>query len=284
MNKVLIGSVIWAPATQTPRAEVILRHFACLKSVLLEQSSISDILLIHNECGIESDTSTSTDEGTHPLVLGGIKDLESLGAKTLYYSPQLGWTKGRNSILQYFLNHPEYSHVAMTDCDQSFANSSWVSKILELALCEPELEAYMIRPDKYQRHLFGSLVGPSDGVERPISLYQEWLGTTNVLTRRAVEVVGGFDCVTFTNRWGFTDPEYGRRLRKSGLLARTNGWYCDPIEIAGDHMDCIDYQEYLSEMKSKTIPFMGIYNSTIYAVETGKKPVWFDPATDLPGD
>lgn len=282
MSKVLIGSVIWAPASQTPRAEVILKHFDCLKSILLEQSKISDLLLIHNECGIEEDTPDSTEEGTHPLVLTGIEELVKLGAKVKYYSPQLGWTKGRNSILQYFLLNRIYSHVAMTDCDQSFANTSWVSKVLELASVEPELHAYMIRPDKYQKHADGELTGPSDGIVRPIDLYQEWLGTTNVLDRFAVDKVGGFDCRTFTNRWGFTDPEYGRRLRKAGVLKRTNGWYCDPISIEGDHMDCPNYQDYLSSMKHKTMAFMAVYNSAVYYIENGKKDVWFDPCTDLP--
>jgi hypothetical protein len=265
MSKILVSTLVWAPLSQSPRAEVICKHLQCLSQVIVKD--FVDILIIHN---IEP-------EGIHPSVITEIDHLVSMGAKVIEYNPQVGWARGRNRMIVEFINNPEYCRLAMTDCDQYFADGSWADKILEFDSKLPNLHAYMIRPDKYQVHKKGQIYDTLGEVYE-LDLYEEWLGTTNVIDRLTATTVGGYDCIDFPNFWGFHDPQYGRRLRKSGLLVSTNGWYCDPIRIDGDHLDCAEYQEYLGPMKGQSMQYMSVYNSDVYFIESGRKPVWFDPS------
>jgi hypothetical protein len=268
----LFSSLIYAPASQPERVEVIHKHLDCVELALKEHPSQMDVLFVIN----------GAEDGDDVSITNRINSLCSLyGSVVKTFSPQVGWARGRNYAILQFISNLKYTRLCMSDCDQYFIDSSWVDSILELHKTCPSLHAYMIRPDKYQCHSRVKYIEPRSETYIPLDLYEEWLGTSNVIDRRVALEVGGYDCVSFPQHWGFHDAHYGQRLKKSGLLDSTFGWYVDPISIEGDHLDCENYQDYLKDIKQEGLSFNRVYVLEKRLIGTGQKSYYFDPKTKL---
>lgn len=265
-DRLLVGTIVWCPSGEryADRVDVILGHLEDLEDALNHDPRV-DLLIINNECFIEK-------------IVDRLKELcgKFSGRVQVHgFNPQIGWARGRNYIFSKFT--PEYIRVAVTDCDQYFESPSWVSSIFELVESHPELDAYMIRPDKDQIH---KKVRLTDG--RVVDLFEEWLGTTNVLSHKAIATVGGYDCVTLPQDWGFHDAEYGRRLRASGILDGVKGYFIDPVCIPGDHKSAPGYDTSMQVLKNQCIAkYNRVFIEQHRAILSGEKNHFFDPCTEL---
>lgn len=263
MSKLLIGTVVWCPKDQDTRADNIENHFSCLIDALHSNPDTS-LLIINNE--VSNERVLSIIKYTISLFSDRVSVIENY--------PQVGWAKGRNQCIVHFQQSDIYSNLALTDCDQTFIDSSWTNKILELNKIAPELHVYMIRPDKYQ---INKTVKLSSGII--VDLYEEWLGTTNVLDHYAVSKIGGYNTEVFPIPWGFSDPEIGRRYRYSGLLESTKGYFVDPIRIQGEHLDSTEYNNLMNPLKKD---YIKQYNMAFIEqerkIKEGKVDFYFDPS------
>jgi hypothetical protein len=269
---ILFSSLIWSPASQSDRALVIHKHLDCVELALKEHPGLLDVLFVFN----------GSEEGDDPSIVARLDkfNLENENVSMIYNLPQVGWAKGRNQAILQFQKMPKYNRLVMSDCDQWFKDTSWITKIKDLADRAPSLKAYMIQPHKEHCHGHSKFV-PSTGSSVILDMYEEWWGTTNVINREVAEVLGGYDCVSFPQNWGFHDVHYGLRLKKSGLLRSTLDWYVDPIRIEGEHLDCPNYQDYLADMKSEALQYNRIYMLEKSLIQRGEKPLYFDPKTGL---
>ncbi len=163
------------------------------------------------------------------------------------FSPQLGWARGRNRILKRF-EDSDADVCVLADCDQYYSTNSWCEKILAYREMEPDLHAYMIRPDKYQKT---GVIRLKSGALADV--YPEWYGTTNVFSREVLKKVGGYNHTDFPQEWGFHDAEHGLRLKHSGLLAPIKNLYIDPIRIQGGLGHSDSYDKSMEDLKNRCI-------------------------------
>ncbi len=229
--KILLSTIVWCPENQPAREATILRHLQQLSIMKLADRNL-DIHIVDND--VQS-----------PALLAAMKEV---GGTIERFSPQIGWARGRNLAMCRFLENQEYARLIMADCDQCWDDLTWTQHVLHLHKTEPELHAYMIRMDKWAKHATAKL---KSGLV--VDVYEEWLGTSNVCDRHVVETVGGLNTTDFPQDWGFHDCEWGRRLRQTGCLDSSRGFYIDPIRVNGSlHHDEV-YDKSMEPLKLQCI-------------------------------
>ena len=249
MQRLLIATVVWCPADQPVRAATIRRHLDQLARIAAAHPFV-DIHVVANDV-------------VEPTVLEAMAPFDAVE----HHRPQVGWARGRNRAMRRFRDDPRYDRLAMTDCDQCWDDLSWPATVMALAASEPSLHAYMLRVDKWQRR--GTARLPTGTV---VDVYDEWYGTTNIIDREVIEQVGALNVADFPQDWGFHDCEWGRRLRRAGLLRSTGGHFVDPIRLTGDlgHDDA--YDASMTGLKNACIQtYLPVFRAREREIEAGQR-------------
>lgn len=226
----LIGVTCWCPREADARA----RYAAASLEKLIAQVTATnpgwDIVIVDNDV-------------QHPLLRAAMEAAEQRDAVTVVrLSPQRGWAGARNAQLDFFMRGA-WSHLAMCDQDLQIADSTWIQEI-ETAAREDNLHGFMLVSD--HSDLRGVIRLPSG---RLAWVSREFLGGVHVVSRHAVETIGGYNVEDFPKPWGFHDCEYGLRLRAAGLLESSQGHYVDPVMRLVVHADTTSEDSTHSAMK-----------------------------------
>ena len=249
MQRLLIATVVWCPADQPVRAATIRRHLDQLARIAAAHPFV-DIHVVANDV-------------VEPSVLAALAPFASVE----HHRPQKGWARGRNLAMRRFRDDARYARLALADCDQCWDDLSWPATVMALARQDPSLQAYMIRVDKWQRRGTARLASGT-----VVDVYDEWYGTTNVVDRGVIEQVGALNVVDFPQDWGFHDAEWGRRLRRAGLLRSTGGHFVDPIRLTGDlgHDDA--YDASMAGLKDRSIrAYLPVFRAREKEIEAGQR-------------
>lgn len=258
--KILVGTLTWAPE-EDDRIETIRQHLESYAEVV--DRGACELLVVDNASCEAARSVVKEFEKNHK------------GVKAVYNEENRGWNKGRNQILSAFWDGG-YDAILLTDCDIVVGNKNWPSLIAKGLKAS---HAFMIRPsdpfDEFNNVRVTKTLNEG-GVKWKI--FSEWYGCANVLSRKAVELVGGLDSETFFFPWGFSDCEYGRRLKKAGLFKFL------PPYPAIDGLDPQNLQEkesgYRSRLSNTKFECIAKYSPVFAAAESavldGSKPLFYD--------
>jgi hypothetical protein len=219
VSRILLGVTAWCPnqLERHQRATDASEWLAQMRGLREKSRESFDFVIIDN--GAE-----------HPLLRQAIGAWER-EPQTLIERPrpQLGWAGGRNRIIEIFMDG-RWDRLVLIDQDMFVAADDWIEKIARLTETDPGLLAYMMCVN--ERHVRGEAVLPSG--TRAI-IMKEFLGGINILSRDAIEKVGGYDTRSFPEHWGWHDILYGRALRAAGLLEYAAGNFVDPVRVPTVH-------------------------------------------------
>lgn len=260
--RVLLSTIVWCPDNQPEREATIIRHLNQLSTMNMSETYL-DIHIVAND--VKS-----------PAILQAIKDV---GGTVESFSPQIGWARGRNLAMYRFYQNPEYVRLIMADCDQCWDDLEWPLQVLTLHKEQPDIHAYMVRMDKWAKHATAKL---KSGLI--VDVYEEWLGTSNVCDRYTVEKVGGLNTTELPQDWGFHDCEWGRRLRQTGCLESSRGFFIDPIRVNGNLSHDDSYDKLMEPLKRHCIrQYNNIFMDRERAI-LRNEGLYIDPRQGLPID
>lgn len=135
----------------------------------------------------------------------------------------------------------------MCDQDLYVPDPLWLNDA-ETAAVSDRLHGFMLVSDHADLR---GVITLSTGRHAWIS--REFLGGIHVVSRHAVETLGGYNTTDFPQPWGFHDCEYGLRLRAAGLLDNCEGRYVDPVMRMVVHEDATSEDADHSVMKAQVV-------------------------------
>ena len=250
--KTLVGSVTWLPEGFPGRERIIASHFDSLyKTNLPFDLMIVDNDSCHNVKRIVARQDT---------------------IETVYNATNEGWATARNCIIEYGMLNG-YDIIALFDCDIGVITEGWLEQYVNFFSSTGQ--AYCGgRPDPWQ--IKRTII--YKGIE--IDQFTEHLGAVNVMHRKCVEIVGGYNNVDLPCKWGLHDCEYGRRLRKSGVL----DWCPLYPALSAVRFDIGDDGDYNRDQQPKHAGYIKGYLSVFRRMEqqikNGSRSVYFPYGND----
>jgi glycosyltransferase involved in cell wall biosynthesis len=253
--KTLVSTLIWVPEGSKERAKTVAEHLRNLVSY----TGDFDVLLVNN--GIHDQSLYES--------LNGVNFSSNI--TEVSFKENRGWNIGRNYMINYAMEH-DYDLLIMMDCDIICTNKDWITSCQKgTEVCDAFMVRYSEPPMRE-----GSM--NRNGLKWDI--YVEWYGCINVVTRKAMEVVGGYDLVTFPEPWGYSDCEYGRRLAKAKMFGALRAY---PSLSGMGAVNLQDNEKYaFSPEKDRiTREYKDLFWETHRKVNRGEKPVFFDYKINL---
>lgn len=266
--KLLIGSLTWCPKEFDDRAEQHCRYLQLLSETVKENEDCSWLIIDNNS--------------DHPLVVEALAKYAA-EATVIINLDNYGWPVARNQMIGVF-KQGDYELLAMQDCDEFLFDKTWPVKVKALYERNPKVIGYGIRANefhdgKWKSDRINVVILPSNII---VDVYREHLGTTTIVDHKVIDTIGGYDWQAIPCKWGFHDPEYGRRLLKSGLLAESGNKYVDPIRMKDSKRENCETAE--DNYYKKLQPYRETILKTKYAtflkkeaaVMNGEAPLFFD--------
>lgn len=249
MPKTLVHSVTWCPDGQPQRVRTVEKHL----QRLFDYTGDFDILVTDN---------ASEGEGREIVE-------KYAGSSLVRFPTNRGWAFARNYAINHMVEN-SYDIIIMLDCDVWSERDDIISYAQDATR---DLECFMCR--RYETQY---MVGFKKTENFKWDLYDEWLGCINVATRRAIDLVGGYDLITFPQQWGFHDCEWGRRVLKAGLLKDLGGEKSYPSlyngKVREEHDD--EYDKVLKPMKDEVIAYANLFWESHVKILRGEKDIFFD--------
>ncbi len=272
--KLLLGSVVWCPEDHPRRHETLKRHLDKLATYQGEY----DICVVDN--------------GSGPQVLKILQDFEqqckdlNRNLEMRYNKENKGWAHGRNTSIKKCMDGG-YDLVAMLDCDIYIETEDWIRQIQRAACVIPAFMGRVNEIDVDPRTFCspGKTLDVDPKKRAFICLerfggitwhrYDEYLGCLNVMTREAIEKVGGYDCESIPSDWGFQDPFWGRCAVKAGLFKSLSPYPALPLKIIEEHDD--DYDKLMDPKKYQWIRQYNVnFLKAELEIRTGARSCFFD--------
>lgn len=212
--KILFSPLVWNMNDGFGRETIVPKTIECLFDIQDNTTKgQSDILIVDNS-------------SNHPDTISNLAIWEQRPNVNVHrFKTNYGWS-GRNFMIEYFMNHPEYEILVMMDQDIWIQDNDIGNRIIDLKLTDNDLHAYMLLvfdTDNQGEHTLPS--------GKKATIAREMLGGVHIIDRVVPQVIGGYACKSFGyNGWGgWLDVLYPRQLKYSGLLSYVNGLYLDPI-------------------------------------------------------
>lgn len=260
----LVHVAVWSPEDQPARIKTV---EDCLAQYLRKFSGSFDLMATVNQ------SNSRIEIWAREIVDEWAKLRPRNSVLIEHFEENMGWAWARNRAVCRFLECPEYTTLILADCDLFVPETKWLERAVALS---PRVPAFMVRPLKTETRV---------GIERGLfgadwDIYPDWYGCINVLSRKAVEKVGGLEIDRLPRNWGFSDPELGVRLKVAGMFSGLKGF---PSLAKTGVYEVHDrkYDEDFQPLKQEIIrEWNQPYLELVSQVVSGERPVFVDPERD----
>jgi len=250
--KTLIQSTLWVPDNTTDRYATTIEH---VKKLLTYTGEFNIYFTDNDSCSEFKDEVKELCKNRSNIIFDWLPENK-------------GWNWARNLGFKKAWDD-NYDLLILMDCDIWVEDLDWVEKSQEAAKVQ---DVFMVRFEELQYK-----VGEKEIEGIKFDLYDEGIGSINVVTRKAIEKVGGLDTKVFDNRWGFSDCHMFRRYLKAGFFKKSGTYpslHCNAVN--GQDFE-ESYAKVLDPIKHAEI---GKYATRFYSDEQkillGMKPVFFN--------